>query len=226
MTLTKKTLTIAILVASAGAVAQTQSETQQQFPRTQTQAGLCNDIKWNAEMRNMHPALIDACREVVVADGQKWARFQAKFVGVDPDGTVQFSVRDRSDRGIEEVSLQPSAGQVAYINDKPVPFTRLRTSDAINLYMPENQYGFVTAPGATPRATVVPAKAAPRITPVAESTTLAAVEPLPDRLPRTASPTSWMGLSAILLLLAGIGLTLRRVVAPRWNRRAPGGTIS
>lgn len=227
MTLLNTALTIAMLVASTGAIAQSQSETQQQFPATRTQSGLCSDIQWNEAMLDRHPALIAACREVVVADGQKWARFEAKFVGVDPDGTVQFSVRDRRDRGIEQVTLRPAPGQVAYMNDRPVEFTRLRASDAISLYMPENQYGFVTAPKAAPLATVVADDVAPSITPTAAPTAIAAAaEPLPARLPQTASPIAWMGLSAMLMLLAGCGLALRRVVGARSNFRSIGVDIS
>ncbi len=222
MSLTRMTLLVVVMLAAASGVAAAAPQEQQQFPAARTQAGLCNDIKWSAEMQDSHPGLIDACREVVVADGQKWARFEAKFIDVDPDGIVHFSVRSRSGRRVEQVLLKPAPGQVARIDNEVVPFTRLRPSDRLNLYMPESQYGFATVPGATRLATVVSAEPAPAEAPPASSTTFAAVEPLPTRLPQTASPASWLGLSGILFLLAGLGLTLRRSWKPRSNNPPAG----
>ncbi len=97
MSFTRRALFIVVLLASGG-MAQAAAQEHQQFPLTRTQAGLCDDIKWSTEMLDEHPGLIDACREVVVADGRKWARFEAQFVSVNPDGSVHFSVRNRSDR--------------------------------------------------------------------------------------------------------------------------------
>ncbi len=222
MSLARRALFTVVLLASAGSITQAATQQHQQFPQTRTQAGLCGDIKWSKEMLDEHPGLISACREVVSADGRKWARFEAQFVGVDPNGNVRFSVRNPNGRGVEEVLMQPAPGQTASIDNKAVPFERLSLSDRINLYMPENQYGFATAPGAAPIAKVVSAKPAPADAPSTSSTTFAAVEPLPTRLPRTASPASWLGLTGILSLLGGLSLTLRRSWGPRSNNPTPG----
>lgn len=205
--------TAAVLgLAALAAAAAPQAQEQQRFPTERTQRASCADIDWNQEMLGNHPGLITACQEVVTADGQIWARFEAKFVRVEPDGSVTFSVRDARDRSIEEVRIVPTPGQVAYIDDRPIPFRQLRSRDAVNLYVPEGQYGFATQPGVPQEqvAAIVPA------TPTAAATQpMVAQRDLPAELPRTAGPLPWLALGGLLSLLGGLGLTLRRRCAPR-----------
>lgn len=200
------------LTAMAGA----QAQQQQQFPMTRTQPASCAEINWNENMLRHHPGLIEACQEVVVADGKNWARFEAKFVRVAPNGEVIFSVRDRRDRSIEEVHMRPVTGQVAYIDNRPTPFRQLRATDVVNLYVPEGQYGFATQPGAPPQevATVAPRQVEPRPG-VDERQTVAARGPLPAALPATASPLPWFALGGLLSLLGGVIVTLHRRL---WSR--------
>lgn len=189
------------------------SAQQQAFPKEREQAMSCAEVDWNKDMIRNHPRLIEACREVVAAGGRNWARFEAKFVDVAPDGKVTFSIRDNRDRQIEDVTLQPATGQVAYIDDRATPFSQLRRDQLVNLYVPEGQYGFVTQPGA-PREQValVSAPRAPAPAPAASTPTtrVAAVEPRPARLPATAGPLPWFALGGLMSLLGAIGLRLSR----------------
>lgn len=194
---------------------------EQAFPTERSRPASCAEVKWNADMLRRHPTLIDACKEVVVVDGATWARFDAKFVRVEPDGRVIFSVRDQGDRSIEEVRLTPAEGQVAYIDSRATPFRQLRTTDAISLYVPEGEYGFATKPG-VPReqlATVVaPTTPAPR--PTTSTPMLARSDETPpmvaqsvnrpSTLPQTAGPLPWLALGGLLSMLGGLGLTMRR----------------
>jgi LPXTG-motif cell wall-anchored protein len=197
-------LGVVALVATAGV----QAEERQRFPTERSQPASCAEIEWNQEMLSRHPGLINACQEVVVAGGQNWARFAAQFVRVEPDGSVLFSVRDARDRSVEQVRMTPTAGQVAYINDRATPFRQLRSSDVVNLYVPEGQYGFATQPGVPEDqvATVAPARTEPA--PAAQPTV--AQRDLPAVLPRTASNLPWLALSGGLALLGALSLTLLR----------------
>jgi LPXTG-motif cell wall-anchored protein len=155
---------------------------------------------------------------VITVEGETWARFAAKFVRVEPNGDVIFSVRDKRDRSIEEVTLDPIEGQVAYIDDRATPFSSLRTSDRISLYVPEGQYGFTTqpAPKAALATVVVPAdttKTTVTKAPVVTSeTAVAQRDSRPAMLPATASALPWLALVGFLAMFGGLGLTLRR-----WN---------
>lgn len=183
------------------------AETRDQFPTERTQLASCADVKWNTQMRQDHPALIDACQEVVSVDGENWARFEASFVRIEDDGNAVFSVRDRRDRSVEEVTLETTPGQVAYMDGRETPFRELRSTDRVNLYVPEGEYGFATQPGAprTQVAAVVPRRAPTQPVMVAQR------DPMPATLPATAGPLPWVALGGLLSLLGGFGLmTLRR----------------
>lgn len=205
---TLRCLAAMVLSASLLGVAGAQ---QEPFPREREQAKSCAEVDWNKDMISNHPGLIEACHEVVTAGGRDWARFEAKFVGVEPDGKVSFSIRDNRDRQIEEVTLQPAVGQVAYIDDRATPFSQLDRDQLVNLYVPEGQYGFVTQPGAPLEQVAVVTAPAParRATATAPATTrVAAAEPRTAMLPATAGPLPWFALGGFLSLLGAVGVRL------------------
>lgn len=211
------TMTAAVLgfaLASSAAAQQ-----QPNFPTERTSGGSCADVDWNKDMLLHHPALIDACQEVIIVEGEIWARFAAKFVRIEPDGDVIFSVLDQRDRSIEEVTLDPTPGQVAYIDDRARPFSELRTTDRISLYVPEGQYGFATRPAPQEElaTVVVPADststAATKAPVVTSESAVAQRDTRPAVLPTTAGPLPWLALVGFLSMLGGLGLTLSR----RWN---------
>jgi LPXTG-motif cell wall-anchored protein len=192
---------------STSAVSQ---QTQRDFPAERTSTTSCEAVNWNANMLRNHPRLIEACQEVVLVDGETWARFDARFKQVERDGRVVFNVLDRRDRTVEEVTFMPTSGQVAYINDRPTPFRQLRTMDAISLYVPEGEYGFATQPG-VPREQV--ATLTPVTTPAPVVVERAAAQPATRTaavLPATASTLPWFALAGLMALLGGMLLTSRR----------------
>ena len=194
---------------------------EQAFPTERSRPAACADVKWNADMLRRHPTMIEACKEVVVVGDTTWARFDAKFVRVEPDGRVIFSVRDPSDRSIEEVRLMPAEGQVAYIDSRATPFRQLKTTDAISLYVPEGEYGFATKPG-VPREQLAavdapttpaprPATRAPMVAQSGDTPPMVAQSVnTPSTLPQTAGPLPWLALGGLLSMLGGLGLTMRR----------------
>lgn len=214
-------VTTALLGLALASTAVAQQQLQQDLTDERTRTASCDDVNWNRDMLSQHASLIDACQEVVDVDGENWARFAAKFVRIEPNGDVIFSVRDKNDRSIEEVTLDPVPGQLAYIDGRATAFSSLRTTDSISLYVPEGQYGFATRPGA-PReqlATVVVPTDATRSASgsttdrtTATDRTLAQRDTNREMLPSTAGPLPWLALVGFLSLLGGLGLTLRR-----WN---------
>lgn len=171
-------------------------------------------------MTRENPRVIDACQEAVTENGTTWARLAARFVEVQSDGLVVFSIRDKRDRVVKEISMEPRPGQVAYINDRATEFNKLRTTDSINLYVPEGEYGYATRPLAEERFNrVAPVAAATQAPPPATYTqpkpdpapvAVAYQEPTPARLPQTASLLPWAGFGGGLMLFGALGLGLRR----------------
>lgn len=195
------------LVLTSTTVAQ---QLQEQFPNERTRTASCDDLDWNADMRRNHPMLIDGCREVVMVDDESWARFAANFVRIESNGDVTFNVHDQRERVIQEVTLDPAPGQVAYIDNRATPFSQLRTTDRISLYVPEGQYGFVTQPAPDEDLAMV---VEPDNTPVATTTDdrrVAQRDTNRSVLPTTAGPLPWLALGGLMSMLGGLGLTLRR----------------
>lgn len=220
----RKTLKLApVLIALAiagGTFAQ-----EPEFPTEKTKPATCDDFRWNDDMTRDHPRVKDACQETVITDGVVWARLEARFVRVRDDGMVLFSIRGKNDRVIEQVMMEPGLDQVAFIDNRATEFGDLRTSDRLNLYVPEGEYGWVTQPVATtPRfkrvvaveteqvdasTTQVVAETPPKPAPQ-PAMVMADNRPLPSRLPVTAGHSYWLAVIGGLLVLGGIGATTRR----------------
>lgn len=208
-------------LAVAGAALAQQPPTD--FPTERVRPSTCQDFQWNADMLRDHPRVVDACQEVVRAEGDHWARLSAKFVGIDSDGLVTFRVHDSRDRFVEEVTMQPAPGQVAYINDQATPFNRLRTTDQVNLYAPEGRYGFATQAGvpqeqvairrAPPAQREWQTQPEPQQAPMERSQPQVAYRDEPARmLPRTAGELPMFALAGLLSLFGGLALSLRRLL--------------
>lgn len=221
---TRTTLVLATaLIASA--IAGATSAQEPEFPNEKTKPASCEDFRWNDDMTRDHPRVKDACQETVLTDGLIWARLEARFVRVRSDGMVVFSIRGKNNRVVEDVMMEPAPDQVAFIDNRATEFRNLRTSDVLNLYVPEGEYGWVTQPVATTprfkRAIIVEADQAdaPSSEVMAETPPRAAPEPamvmadnrpLPSRLPTTAGNSYWLLLIGGLLTMCGIGATVRR----------------
>lgn len=207
-------------LAVAGVLSAQQGPTD--FPNKRTQPATCDDFNWHVDMLRDHPRVVDACQEAVNAEGETWARLSARFVKVQADGLVVFSVRDKRDREIDEVTMEPAPGQVAYINDRATDFADLSSTDNLNLYVPEGEYGYATRPAvATERFVRVVPRAAPAPTPAAQPAYVAPPEPetslamndqrdLPARLPTTAGTLPWFAFGGAVLLFAALTMGLRR----------------
>jgi hypothetical protein len=213
-----KTMTITLIFAGmlglSLALPASAQETGRDFPRERSAQASCADVAWNANMLEAHPRLIDACQEVVVVDGNSWARFDVRFKEIQNDGTVVFDVRDRNGRAIEQASFIPVSGQVAYIDNRATPFRQLRSSDAISLYVPEGQYGFATRPGVpaeqVAQTTPPPTRATVTTAPVVTERAVAQSSPRQSVLPATASSLPWLALTGFLSILGAMILTMRR----------------
>lgn len=209
-----KTLNMNCLPALIGAalLAGTVNAQQTDFPRTGTDAASCAEVDWNADMIEDHPRLIDACQEVISAGGTDWARFEGQFNRVNRDGTVSFSIRDARNRIVEDVTFNPTPGQVAYISNRPVAFRDLSNQQLVNLYVPEGRYGFSTSVDApvTQLATVVADEPTSSPAPVDDQRIAATEREDRSLLPATASKLPWMALGGMLMVFGSLGLGLVR----------------
>lgn len=203
------------LALSANTLAQ--QPTSDTFPTARDRPASCDDFDWSEQMLREYPRVVDACQEVVMAEDRAFARLSARFVRVRPDGQVSFNVRDRRGRYVDELTIQPVEGQMAYINDRATAFRNLRTTDAISLYAAEGEYGFATQPVAATeqRAALRTVAVLPEPLPADEvgyerDTAMAQLDPAPRMLPQTAGALPLVALAGLMSLFAGLGLAIRR----------------
>lgn len=204
-------LLLAGLVGSGTLVAQ-ESLNRSDLPRPSEDRTSCQDVNWNQALLTRYPWALDSCQEVILVNGQKWARFEAEFERMNRDGTFDVDFVNRQGRSLGVVSLQPGTNQTVLLDNREYAFSELRQNQKLNFYVPEGTFGFAFEPGAAPdkRVEVVEPRA-----PAAEPVRLARAEPRPARketttLPATAGPLPLFALSGLLAMLSGLGMTIRR----------------
>lgn len=178
----------------------------------------CAEVDWDKQLLAQYPRIAEACQEVVVSYGNKWARFTGEFLQLNQDGSVRTTIDDRHGRSMGQLLLMPTPEQRVLIDGKRVRFSDLERGQQLNLYVTEGRFAIATEPGVPPEQTarILPVSPAP----VTEPATVARVQPTLDlqadsdrhtaMLPDTAGPLPWFAATGLLSLLGGLGLTLRR----------------
>lgn len=168
-------------------------------------AASCDAVNWNRDLEAQYPWIRAGCKEVIMVNGAKWARFDADFIRQNPNGSVVFDFKDRNDASMGRVALDPARNQRVTIDGQKYKFSDLSRGQKLNLYVPEGMYAIAMSPGA-------PAEELERIVP--PSTEVAQMDtaptPMADRLPHTAGPLPLVLLAGLMSLFAGLGMTIRR----------------
>lgn len=207
------TLVGLLCASAAGAQQQPPLETRD-LPNTRVEAASCAEVSWERQLLTQYPRIAEGCQEVIVVDGQKWARFAADLVRTNRDGSVTLDFNDREGRSMEQLTLMPGEGQTVAIGGRNYRFSELIRGQELNLYVPEGVFAIGLEPGA-PRERLAQIVAEPVQLAQAEpapAPQLAQAEPArtPARLPSTAGPLPLVALGGLVSLLAGLGLAIRR----------------
>lgn len=217
-------LALASFVLASGAAAQDNKLVN--VDRPADDAASCTEVKWNQEFVTSYPWASEACRAVIVVNGQKWARFEGEFQGLNDDGSFNTNFTSRSDRDLGSVTLMPQAGQSVRLANKDVAFGDLDDGQILSFYVPEGAVGFAVEPGvpSTQYVKIVDtsnedkfaaADDAPKADPVIMAQADPAPTPIASDLPNTAGPLPLIALGGLMSLLGGLGLTIRRRLSKR-----------
>ena len=193
----------AICAGTAGA--QQQLDTQN-LPASRVQAASCAEVAWDEELLALYPRIAEGCQEVLISEGEKWARFDADFASSDTrDGTVTLNFKNRAGNPMGNVTLKPAPEQRVSIDGRSYRFSELTRGQQLNVYIPERMFAVAIEPGAPPEQLA-------QI--VVEPTRLAQADPAPtqvaQQLPSTAGPLPLFLLAGLASLLSGLGLAVRR----------------
>lgn len=212
----------------AGSVAAQAPLNTNNLPEPSIDTAPCADVIWNTDLISKYPRISRGCREVVLVNGQKWARFEADFVQNNSDGSFTSEFMDTHDRSLGNVTLIPTAEQRVTLDGRKYKFTELTRDQKLNFYIPEGVYGFASEPDAPSGqyAQIVrfddDAATSVELEPKPERMAQVNPEPEPSlpRLPDTAGPLPLLALGGLLSLLGAAGLGIRRRFFNRTRRSA------
>ena len=198
--------TLICVACASAAGAQLASDGGNNLPHPRTQAASCAEVAWDKGLLALYPQIGDGCQEVVIAEGLKWARFEAELVRVYGDGRVTLDFKDRQGRSIEPISLLPASGQRVSIEGRTYQIKDVPLHQKLNVYLPEGIFAVATEPGAPPEEL---AEIVPRRAEFAQVQRRAATGPLPAQvnptprqtsrtLPDTAGPLPLLALAGLL----------------------------
>jgi hypothetical protein len=190
-------------------------------------AASCATMTWNQEFVGNYPWASEACRTVVMVNGQKWARFEGKYQRSNPDGSFDTEFVSRSDKELGLVTLMPEPGQRVHFENEEVSFSDLDRGQVLSFYVPEDAIGFAIEPGVPREKLVKIVKTTDETRYAAETTEtddmdkpaeepvlLAQADTRSDEratvLPSTAGPLPLFALGGLVSLFSGLGLTIRR----------------
>lgn len=175
----------------------------------------CTAMQWHTDLLGVYPWVAEGCHAVVVVNGEKWARFEGKFVRSNNNGTFDTKFNNPANRPLGTVTMSPGPGQRMQLDGVSTPFSNLKRDQILNFYVPEGALGFAVKPG-VPRTELVKYVETPKTEAPVESkpVLLAAAVPASkqtaNRLPATAGPLPLFALGGLMSMLGGLGLTIRR----------------
>jgi hypothetical protein len=105
----------------------------------------CSDIKWNAELLKKYPGAPAGCQEIVVRDGKKFARFDAKVITVNPDGVSVRFVDTYGNPG-RVIKIQAGKDARVDISGEKVEYAKLKKDQKMSFYIPEATLGVISDP--------------------------------------------------------------------------------
>lgn len=167
-------------------------------------AASCRAVDWDPQLHARYPRLAEACHEVIMSGGERWARFESELIRVNRDGSVKSNFRDRQGSTIGAITIMPPRDLRVTIEGQEYRFSELQPGQVLNIYVPEGASSFALTPGAPVEQHVQVVEIHPE--PYVAPPTVAAARVLPN----TAGPLPLLAIGGLLALLGGLGLTIRR----------------
>lgn len=117
----------------------------------------CNEIHYSQAFLQRYPKAPAACLEGRVANGEKWAKLNAKVYIVNLPDFVTVEMLDVAGLAVTTFSLKPSPNEKIVVNGQSMPFSEAKPGDIITLWFPEKRFEARALPAPTAAAwTVLP----------------------------------------------------------------------
>ena len=206
---------LSLLISSAvlAALTVTAASAQTRVDRTFKAAGEnCRDVQWSRDVLREYPAIGTACQGVEHRAGKTYVKFQGTVQEVIDQGQrVRIDFKEG-----DTLTLAPPPNTVLYMDGRKTPISQLRSGAQLNFYVPEDQLTaqFFSDDAPTPSVSVpivseqavVREQAQPAQPPIERQSVAAQV------LPATASNLPLVAWLAVMLIFAGSGVTVYRLL--------------
>jgi hypothetical protein len=104
------------------------------------------DFTFSQEFLAKYPKAAAACREVVMKNGMKWARFDANVTKVKGKN-ITADFLDQYDQKIRTLTFTATPDATVTVDGKTEKFADLREGDALSFWVSEARAGFYAKPG-------------------------------------------------------------------------------
>jgi hypothetical protein len=172
---------------------------------TEVNAASCRAVNWHLQLLQTYPRAAEACHEVILSGGERWARFETQLIGVNGNGSVRSNFRDRQGNDMGAITIMPARDQRVEIDGREYRFSELRPGQVLNIYVPEGSNSFALTPSApvAQHVQVIEIKPEPYVAPAMVATA--------RTLPSTAGPLPVLAIGGLFALLGGLGFSIRRL---------------
>ena len=113
----------------------------------ETKLSCIKDFTFSQDFLQRHPQAGAACREVIMKDGQKWARFDARVVGLKSE-QVTVNFLNSVNQPVDTLTFVPPPDARVVVNGQEMTYGALGKGDLLSFWVPESRAGFYAAPGA------------------------------------------------------------------------------
>lgn len=113
----------------------------------QSKLSCVKDITYSQEFLAKYPEAGAACREVVIKNGEKWARFDSEVVKVQGN-SVTTNLKDATNNTLGTLTISAAPNTQISVSGQNDKFSALKPGDKLSIWVPESRMGFYAAPGA------------------------------------------------------------------------------
>ena len=117
-----------------------------------------SNFVFSQDFLSRHPNAGALCREVVLKDGQKWARFDGTVAGMKGK-EVTVSFEGSAGQVLDTLTFTADPKARVTVNGQQMTYGALGKGDRLTFWVPESRAGLYAAPGATQLSEIKVARA-------------------------------------------------------------------
>jgi hypothetical protein len=116
------------------------------FADDQPKLSCVKDITYSEQFLAKYPKAGAACREVVMKNGEKWARFDADVVKVQGN-TVTATFKGAANESLDTLTISGASDVHVSVEGQDTKLSSLQPHQQLSFWVPQSRMAFYAAPG-------------------------------------------------------------------------------